>query len=97
MIARAMKDYNFYTLGEDDAYGQPQESTPLPLGKVRMSVNILSQAMSDNILYTDCEYLGLTHNANVDDTYIIEYGNERLKVKYVVPQTRFIQVFMARM
>lgn len=96
MIANKMREYNYYTLGEDDSYGQPQE-TLIPGGKVKMSINLSSQATNSNILYADCEYLGLTHNANVDDTYIIEYGNERLKVKYINPHTRYIQVFMSRM
>lgn len=95
MIANSMREYNFYTLGEDDAYGQPQIDTLIPRGEVRMSVNLASQNTTDNILYADCEYVGLTH-ANVEDTYIIEYGNERLKVKYINPAGRYKQVYMVR-
>ena len=39
--------------------------------------------------------MGLTH-ADVDDTYVIIYGEERLKVLYVVPIGRLKQVFMAK-
>lgn len=95
MIANSMREYNFYTLGEDDAYGQPQIDSPIPRGKVKMSVNLASQNTTDNILYADCEYVGLTH-ANVEDTYIIEYGIERLKVKYINPAGRYKQVYMVR-
>lgn len=95
MIANSMREYNFYTLGEDDAYGQPQIDTLIPRGEVRMSVNLASQNTTDNILYADCEYVGLTH-ANVEDTYIIEYGTERLKVKYINPAGRYKQVYMVR-
>ena len=61
-----------------------------------MAINITSQSVQDNINYKDSQYVGLTH-AKVDDTYVIEYGDERLKVLYVNPTGRFNQVFMSRM
>lgn len=95
MIANNMRTYSFYTLGEDDGYGQAATSL-YPTGKIKMAIALNSHATTDSILYADCEYVGLTHNANVDDTYIIEYGKERLKVKFVNPAGRYKQVFMVR-
>ena len=95
MISTDFRLYNYSTFGEEDGYGMPQLSTE-PKGQIKMAINISSQSIQDNILYKDCSYIGLTH-ANVDDTYVIEYGNERLKVLYVNPKGRYKQVFLKEM
>lgn len=95
MINADMRLYNYFTFGEKDGYGQAQLSKN-PVGQVKMAINITSQSVQDNINYKDSQYVGLTH-AKVDDTYVIEYGDERLKVLYVNPAGRFNQVFMSRM
>lgn len=95
MINADMRLYNYFTFGEKDEYGQAQLSKN-PVGQVKMAINITSQSVQDNINYKDSQYVGLTH-AKVDDTYVIEYGDERLKVLYVNPAGRFNQVFMSRM
>ena len=96
MINTDMRSYDYFTFGNDDGYGMPQLSTE-PKGKIKMAINISSQATQDNILYKDCTYVGLTMNANVDDTYVIEFGRERLKVLYVNPKGRYKQVFLKEM
>lgn len=93
MINADMRIYNYFTIGELNEYGQPTISTS-PIGIIKMAINLSSQSIQDNINYKDCRYVGLTH-ANVDDTYIIEYGEERLKVLYVNPKGRYNQVFLA--
>ena len=97
MINADMRSYNYFTLGEKNAYGQPQmpAADATPEGQIKMAINISSQSIQDNINYKDCSYVGLTH-AEVDDTYIIQYKNERLKVLYVNPKGRLKQVFMAK-
>ena len=94
MITTDMRIYNYFTLGEANEYGQRTVSTT-PSGTIKMAINLSSQSIQDNINYKDCRYVGLTH-ANVDDTYIIEYGNERLKVLYVNPKGRLKKVFLAQ-
>lgn len=89
-----MRLYNFFTIGTEDEYGQMVVSNE-PVGQIKMAINISSQSVQDNINYTGATYVGLTH-AKVDDTYIIEYGNERLKVLYVNNKGRLNQVFMAK-
>lgn len=96
MINNQMRLYNYFTYGENDAYGQPQVSVE-PKGTIKMAINILSQNQQDNILYTNCSYIGLTYDAKVDDTYIIEYEEERLKVSYINNKGRLKQVFLSRM
>lgn len=95
MINAKMRDYDYYTFGEEDNYGQPQLSAEIQ-GKIRMAINITSQSVQDNINYKDAAYMGLTFNL-LDDTYVIEYGDKKLKVLYVNPQGRYNQVFMAEL
>jgi hypothetical protein len=89
-----MRTYNYFTFGSDNGYGQPQLSGT-PQGSIKMAINISSQSTTDNIKYKDATYIGLTHDAKVDDTYVIEYEGQKLKVLYVNPKGRLKQVFMA--
>lgn len=93
MINADMRIYDYYTFSGKDEYGQPQLSKE-PVGKVKMAVNISSQAIQDNINYKNCQYIGLTHSL-LDDSAVIQYGNLRLKVLYVNPKGKLKQVFMA--
>ena len=95
MIATDMRLYNYFLLGAIDDYGQqplPAQDAA-PVGTIKMAINISSQAVQDNINYKDASYTGLT-NSYVDDTYIIEYENKRLKVLYVNPKGRIKQIFL---
>lgn len=96
MINADMRPYNFFTIGQLNAYGQPQLPTANaePEGTIKMAIYTTSQSIQDNIKYKDAAYVGLTLNANVTDAYIIQYGNERLKVLYVQPKGRYKQVFL---
>lgn len=94
MINTNMRIYNYFTFGEENGYGQPTLSQDVK-GQIKLSIDLTSQSAQDNINYKDAEYVGLTH-ANVDDTYVIEYGEERLKVLYVNPKGRLKQVFLKR-
>lgn len=93
MINTDMRLYDYSTFGEDNGYGMPQLSDT-PEGQIKMAINISSQSIQDNILYKDCSYVGLTQDANVDDTYVIRYGKGKLKVLYVNPKGRYKQVFL---
>lgn len=91
-----MRNYNFYSFGEQDAYGQPKLSDE-PKGTIKMAINISSQSIQDNINYKEASYIGLTHDSAVNDTYVIEYGEAKLKVLYVNPRGRLKQVFLAEL
>lgn len=93
MINADMRNYDYYLYGDDDGYGQAKLSEDVQ-GSIKMTINITSQSVQDNINYKDANYIGLTL-APIDDTYVIQYGNERLKVQYVNPRGRYKQVFMA--
>ena len=95
MINTDMRTYEYYIYGNTDAYGQPQLSET-PQGAIKISIHISSQSIQDNILYKDCSYVGLTLDSTVKDTFVIQYGEERLKVLYVNPKGRYKQVFLKR-
>ena len=96
MITTDMRNYNYFIYGETDEYGQSQTAEN-PSGTVKITINIASQSIQDNIKYKDCTYIGLTHDKSIDDTYVIQYGKEKLKVLYVNPKGRFKQVYMSEM
>lgn len=93
MINADMRLYDYFTLGAQDEYGQQVESTE-PAGQIKIAINVASQTVQDNINYTNCQYVGLTHNKLIDDTWLIQYGNTRLKVLYVNKHGRLTQVFL---
>lgn len=96
MIATDMRSYDYFTYGDDNGYGQPTLSETAQ-GSIKMAIYTTSQAIQDNINYKDASYIGLTHDSKVDDSYVIQYGDERLKVLYIQPKGRYKQVFMGGM
>lgn len=96
MIGLNMRSYDYFTFGALNAYGQPTLSKE-PVGKVKLSIFTTSQSVQANINYANANYIGLTHDKNINDSYVIQYGEERLKVLYTSKQGRFTQVFLAKM
>lgn len=94
MINTNMRTYSYSTLGAVDAYGQPT-MTETPVGTIKMSITLLNQATQDNALYNGATYVGLTMQ-EVKDTFVINYGTEKLKVLYVNPYGRYNQVFLCQ-
>ena len=96
MINTDMRLYDYFVYGDDDGYGS-QTLSEESQGKIKMSINIASQSIQDNILFKECTYIGLTQDKNVDDTYVVAYENNKLKVLYVNPKGRYKQVFLKEM
>ena len=95
MINATMRSYDYFTYGAANAYGQPQLSKE-PKGKVKLAIYTTNQSVQGNINYTNANYIALTHDKNINDTYVIQYGEERLKVLYKTTQGRYTQVFLAK-
>lgn len=93
MISTDIRVYDYFTIGDKDAYGQPVVSTDVK-GSIKMAIYISSQTIQDNINYKDCSYIGLTTDKLVNDKMVVLYGNEKLKVQYVNPRGRYYQVFL---
>lgn len=92
MINADMRNYEYYLYSGKDEYGQ-EKLTESAQGFVMMAIYITSQSIQDNINYTGASYIGLTM-ATVDNSYVIQYGNKRLKVLYVNAMGRYKQIFM---
>lgn len=93
MINTDKRSYNYFTFGEKDNYGQLQLSEE-PQGTISITINLLTQTTSDNIKYKEATYIGLTNDAKVNDTYVIDYEGSKLKVLYINPKGRLKQVFL---
>lgn len=89
------KSYNYYTFGAVNSYGQ-QTLSAEPEGAIKLSIFITSQSIQNNINYSNAQYIAFTNDSNINDGYVIEYGEVKLKVLYVNKQGRYIQVYMSR-
>lgn len=96
MINSNMRSYNYFTFGDDNGYGQPALSADAQ-GTVLMAIFTTGTSVQDNINYKNASYVGLTNNKSINDSWVIEYGQEKLKVLYVNGQGRLNQVFMSEM
>lgn len=96
MINTDMRSYEYYTFDQRNEYGQLTLST-YPTGTIKIAIYTTSQSIQDNILYTDASYIGLTHDANVSDTFVIDYQGQKLKVLYIQPKGKYKQVFLGKM
>lgn len=94
MISVDMRTYNYFTFGELNEYGE-QKLSENPKGTIKIAIYSTGTSVQDNINYTDCNYIGLTHSV-IDESYVIEYDTEKLKVQYVQPKGRFKQVFLKK-
>lgn len=95
MINAQMRNYDYFTFGENNAYGQPQLSDKK--GTIRMAIHFITEAIEENSFYSGANYIGLTLDSAVNSTYVIQYGDEKLKVLTVNPQGRYKQVSLSRM
>lgn len=94
MINNDMRTYTYYRYTGKDAYGQPH-LTETVQGTIKMAIYVTSQTVQDNINYKGANYIALTFGS-VDDSFVIQYGEEKLKVLYTHPKGRFKQVYLAK-
>ena len=95
MISADMKIYEYYTYNAADGYGQKQLSET-PQGTIKLSIYTTSQSVQDNINYKGANYIALTYDKAVNDTYAIKYTDQKLlKVLYVNTKGRYTQVYLA--
>jgi hypothetical protein len=91
-----MRTYDFYLLDGINEYGQENIGEEVA-GQIKMAIFQTAQSTTNTVLYADADYLGLTHDAEVNDAYVINYNGERLKVRQINAQGRLRQVFLKRM
>ena len=99
MINANMREYNYFLISaETNSYGQhtlikDDDGNPVVQGTVKISISIANQSVSENITYKGSNFVGITHDNNVNDHYVIDYDGKYLKVQYVTP-SRFRIVFL---
>lgn len=93
MINADMRYYYCFTFGKENEYGTPviDES---PKKMIKMAIYPTSTSVQDNVLYKSAEYIGITHETGIDDKCLIQYGDKRLKVLYIIDKGRYNQIFM---
>lgn len=96
MINATMRTYDYYTIGAKNEYGQ-QTLSKEAQGKIKLAIYTLSNTIGANIKYKDATYIALTQNKDINDSYVIKYGEEKLKVMYIIPCGRYNQAFLAEM
>ena len=93
MINAMMRSYSYSTYGGLDSYGQPQLSDKSE-GKVLLSINLLNTNIVNNVIYKEANYIALTTDNNINENYVINYGELQLKVLYINKFGRYKQVFL---
>ena len=88
-----MRFYDYYRYTGANGYGQPQLSEDIQ-GFLKMAIVLTTQSTQDNINYKDAQYLGITMDNAINDTFVIAYGDKKLKVLYINKQGRYNQVFL---
>ena len=84
MVEANMQAYPLYKLTGPDAYG---DYAMEPDGTARISVSLYTQNNTENVLYKDAKYIGLTWDARITDSNIV-------KVKLVNPFGRLCQLVL---
>lgn len=94
MINTDIKKYNFFMYSAPDAYGQTKLSDEVK-GSISMAIYNISTNIQNNVKYKEAEYIGLTKEKGIKDTFVIDYGEIKLKVLYTIPSKRkYTQVFL---
>lgn len=101
MINTDFRTYNYFSLGDNNGYGQAtiikdDDGNPVVQGSIKIAINVSSQGVQDNINYKNAQYVGLTLG-DVNDKFVIDYEGSMLKVLYVNPKGRYTQVFMSEL
>ena len=84
MINVNMREYYYYLYGEPNAYGQPTLSEDV-CGTIKMAIYNSNKSLTSSIEYTGGHYIGLTYDKQVNDKYVIQFGDIQLKVLYTIP------------
>lgn len=104
MIMANMRSYEYYLYDtENNEYGQKvlikdSNGEPKVQGTIKLNINITSQSIQDNINYKNAQYIGLTYNTAINDSFVVKYDDKtNLKVLYVNPLGRLKQVFLGEL
>ena len=95
MIATKMREYKYFRYVGEDEYGQAKLSDK-PIGTVKVAIYLISEQPDGTIKFCKGMYQGVTLDKEIDDTYVIKYGKQLLKVTSVTPSNLYRIVYLTR-
>lgn len=95
MINADMRDYNYYLYENKNAYGQETLSKDIK-GTVKMVIHTSNKSITGEVEYSGGDYIGLTRDKEISDKYVIQYGDDKLKVLYTVSCPKHLTQVMMR-
>lgn len=95
MINSKMRNYDYYTYGSNNEYGQPELSQEVQ-GSIKIAIFTSSQSITENINYSNATYVGLTLS-DINDKMVIQYGDMKLKVLYVNSEGTYKQIILGKL
>lgn len=87
------KLYNYYLIENNDEYGTSDVSIEIK-GQVKMNINLTNQQISDDAIYKNAQFIGLTLDKDINENYIIEHEEMLLKVLYINKKGRYKQIYL---
>ena len=79
-----MREYPLYILSDQpDEYGQIDALQPS--GTIRAAVYVNGRQLSDNVFYSESDYVALTWRQDITDRNLIDIGTGKKKVTRVLP------------
>jgi hypothetical protein len=91
MINTKMREYKYYKYDGEDEYGQAKLSEK-PMGKVKIAIYKVSEQLDGSIKFSKGLFQGITMDKNIDDTYILKYGKDKLKVTSIMPSDSYYRL-----
>lgn len=93
MINRELVKATVETYGGLDEYGQ--ELAELQNEReIMVAVGFYTHTATDDIRYQDVKYYGLTKDRNITDKDYLVVGENKYKVLFVNPTTRWTQLYL---
>ena len=93
MINRELVDATVETYGGYDEYGQ-QLAEKTAERNITVAIGYYTHSATDDIRYQDVKYYGLTKDRNITDKDYIIVGENKYKVMFVNPTTRWTQLYL---
>lgn len=92
MINTDMRPYDYLLYEEKNEYGTPSLGTEVK-GSINLAIYTNTMAVTDSVKYSEGDYVALTRAA-INDSFVILYGDKKLKVLYVIPSHMYNQAFL---
>lgn len=93
MINRELVNATVETYGGYDEYGQ-QLGELQSTKEIKVAIGYYTHTATEDIRYQDVKYYGLTKDKTITDKDYLIVGDNKYKVLFVNPTTRWAQLFL---